>query len=366
MAENNQQYKWRQRKKRNLHIAIWLILVILASAAGTFVYEGIKDGDPQKVAENYIQESAGVQEYKVEAGERSLNPENQFVQDYTFTYTADGADTVQKVSLAQQSEKKYGLFEQWQIVEAGADKMELDVIAPADSQVLIDRTVPGADSVKADDTLSPGAVCYHLTDVEPTSTLMVNGLPFDTYETTLENAQGVLDVRDQLSVSENAKTQMTEIGKSMIQELYSAAADGLEASSLSDYFAQVPTKENLFRMISRNLSGSGELKVKSLSCKEFQPTFGEVYYPGRDEESFIGIEMKLAYTCEYEPAEEKESEETEEETNDTEAESETESETETAAGTQGGPVTAQKEATFYFRYQDGNCTVTSAEVPGVI
>lgn len=355
MAENNQQYKWRQRKKRNMRITVWILLVILASAGGTFLYEGLRDSDPQTVAENYIKESAGVQEYAMDAGERSLNKENQFVQDYTFTYTADGKETAQKVSLVQQSEKKYGLFEQWQIQQAGADAEDMELIVPAGVQVLINRTAPDASSIKEDDTLSPGAVCYQLKGVSPTSLLEVNGLPFEAYSGTLESSGSVLDVRGFLNISDNAKTQMQELGKSMIRELYTAVVQGKEAADLGEDFAQVPTKENLFRAVSGNLMQDGEPKVQSLSCSDFKAEFGEVYYPGRDEESFIGVEMKLTYTCEYEQPD---ADDTDEDEAETEGEPESSTENETGS--------AQKEATFYFRYQNGNCVVTSAEVPGVI
>mgnify|MGYP003378623076 FL=1 len=63
--------------------------------------------------------------------------------------------------------------------------------------------------------------------------------------------------------------------------------------------------------------------------------------------------MKLKYNVSYEPAELSGEE--------TEAVEESESETETEAVKK-----AKKEATFYFKYVDGKCTVTSAEVPGVI
>ena len=66
--------------------------------------------------------------------------------------------------------------------------------------------------------------------------------------------------------------------------------------------------------------------------------------------------MTLSYTCSYEQAEA----ETEEET---EAQSESESETETESAGNAG---TKKEAKFYFRYQNGDCVVTSAEIPGVL
>ena len=36
MTDNNQQYKWRQRKQRNTRLGIWIVVVILVSVGGTF------------------------------------------------------------------------------------------------------------------------------------------------------------------------------------------------------------------------------------------------------------------------------------------------------------------------------------------
>lgn len=357
MTDNNQQYKWRQRKKRNTKIGVWIVVVILASVGGTFAFEGLRDSDPQKVAENYIKKTAGVETFTVEAGDRSLNTDNLFVQDYTFTYTADGKETSQKVSLTQQKEKKYGLFDQWALQAAGADAVDMELVAPAGSQVLIDGVRPDASSVKADDTLSPGAVCYQLSSVSPSAKLQINGLPFESFEGNLETSNGKLDIRSRLEVSENAKVQMEEIGKSMINELYTAAIQEKTSADLGELFAKVPNKDNLFKAISGNLFRGGELQADEITFEGFQAAFGEVYYPGRDEESYIGIEMTLTYTCSYEQAEAEEETEAPEEGAETESESETETEKEKSA---------QKEAKFYFRYQDGSCVVTSAEVPGVI
>lgn len=351
MAENNQQYKWRQRRQRNLKITIWILFVILLAAGGTFAYEGMKSGDPLNVAEKYFKNVVGVENYKVETGDRSLNKDNQFVQDYTFTYTADGKEVAQKINMVQQNEKKYGLFEQWELQAAGTGTASVDLIVPAGSQVLIDSVAPDETTRKEDDTLSPAAVCYALTNVDPKSKLQVNGLPFESYEGTLESSGTTLDIRDMLSVSDNAKVQMEELGKSMINELYTAAISNQGADKLGDKFADVPNKANLYKAITENLFENDVLQADNITFEGFRPTFGEVYYPGQDEESFIGIEMKLAYTCSYDAAE------TETETEAAEQESEAETE---------AVQKNEKEATFYFRYQDGNCTVTSAEIPGVI
>lgn len=351
----NQQYKWRQRKKRNAKITVWIILVILLSAAGTFVYEGMQDSDPMRVAERYFQQEAGMNGYQVETGERSLNEQNQFVQEYTFTYTADGKEVSRKVHMIQQNEKKYGLFEQWVMTEAKEDTRDLELIAPAGSQVLINGVSPDADSRKQDENLSPGAVCYQLTGVPVENCrIQVTGLPFDSYEGILDTSSSVVDIRDQLTVGENAQTQMTEIAKSMISELFTAVVEDKTAEDLGASFADAANRENLFKAVKSNLYQDGALKISSLSFSDFEASFGDVYYPGKSEEGYIGIEMKLSYHCSYRKNSDDaaEDEETEGETGEVQTEEETEQ--------------AKKEAVFYFKYQDGSCRVTSVEIPGVI
>lgn len=355
--ENNQQYKWRQRKKRNTKITVWVILVILLSAAGTFVYEGMQSSDPLRVAENYFAQEAGMDGYKVETGERSLNEHNQFVQEYTFSYTADGKEVVRTVHMIQQNEKKYGLFEQWVMTDAQEDTRDLELIAPVDSQVLLNGIAPDAGNVKADSNLSPGAVCYILQGVPAENCkIQVNGLPFDSYEGILDTSSSVVDIRDLLVVGENAQTQMTEIGKSMIHELFTAVVENKKAENLGVLFDNAANKENLFKAVKSNLYTDGVLQVQSLGFEGFEAEFGEVYYPGEEEESYIGIEMKLSYTCKYELAAE-DVQET--------AEGETETE-DTGAVDSAKEQSVKKEASFYFKYQDGSCIVSSVEVPGVI
>lgn len=352
----NQQYKWRQRKKRNSKIVIWIVLVILLSVSGTFVYEGMQEADPQRVAEKYFKEEMGTTEYKVETGDRSLNSQNQFVQEYTFRYVADGKEASQKINMIQQNEKKYGLFEQWGMTSAAGAVRDLELIAPVDSQVLINGVAPGSDEVKADENLSPGAVCYELKGIpEDDCKIQVNGLPFDSYEGMLDGTSSVIDIREMLTVGENAKTQMLETGKSMLNELFTAAVAKETADKLGTLFASAPNKENLLKAITNNLYKEDVLQVKSLSFEKFTAEFGELYYPGKEEDSYIGVEMKMAYTCKYEPAEQ----ETEAETESTEETGETQTKT-------TAEVSVQKEATFYFKYQDGKCIVTSVEVPGII
>lgn len=364
MAEKeNQQYKWRQRKKRNALTAGWLIGVVVVAAAGTFVYNGTKEGNPLNVAKKYVEDVVGASDYTVETGPRSLNDDNEFVQEYTFTYTADGGEVTKTINTTQSSQKKYGLFEQWQVEGAGAassaDTMDLELIAPAGSQVLVNGVAPTEDQVLTVDTLSPGAVCYQLTGIpKENSKLQVTGLPFDAYETTLDGSVTTLDVRDQLVVGENAKTQMSELAKQMINELFTAVVDDKGADSLGTLFDSAANKTNLYNAIHTNLYDGDSLKVSSLSFADFTPTFGEVYYPGTDEESYIGMEMKMSYTVTYEEAEPESESETETEA---QTETESESETETEAAT-----TAAKEASFYFQYKNGSCTVTQIEVPNAL
>ena len=350
---DNQQYKWRQRKKRNLYITVWICLVILFSILVTFAYEGTRAGDPLAVAKEYIKDTTGAEVSKVETGDRSLNADNQFVQEYTLTYTVDGKEVQQKMNMVQQNKKKYGLFEQWDVASAAAGSLEAEITAPTGSQVLVDGVRPDESMVKEDEALSPGAVCYQLTGVADGAELQVNGLPFESYKGTIEAGTPVIDVRNYLVVSENAKVQMEELGKSMINQLLTAVVEQKGADKLGNDFAQVANKENLYRVMTGNLVKDDVLQVKSISLDGFKPKFGEVYYPGKDEEAYIGIEMKLKYNVSYEPAELSGEE--------TEAVEESESETETEAVKK-----AKKEATFYFKYIDGKCTVTSAEVPGVI
>lgn len=349
--DNNQQYKWRQRKKRNTKITVWIVLVILLSVCGTFVYEGMQDSDPLRVAERYFAQEAGMDGYKVETGERSLNEHNQFVQEYTFSYTADGKEVAKTVHMIQQNEKKYGLFEQWVMTDAKEDTRDLELIAPADSQVLLNGVAPDAGNVKADENLSSGAVCYLLQGVPAKDCrIQVNGLPFDSYEGILDTSSSVVDIREQLVVGENAQTQMKELGKSMINELFTAAVQDKKTENLGVLFDHVANKDNLFKAIKSNLYKDGVLQIQGLGFEGFEAVFGEVYYPGKEEESYIGMEMKLTYTCTYELLSE-----------DSQEEEAAESETEDTAET-----SAKKEAVFYFKYQDGNCIVTSVEVPGVI
>lgn len=352
--ENNQQYKWRQRKKRNTRITVWVLFVILLSVGGTFVYEGMKESDPLRVAENYFAEEAGNDGYKVEVGERSLNEQNQFVQEYTFSYTADGSEVSRTVHMVQQNEKKFGLFEQWVLTDAKEETRNLELIAPADSQVLINGIAPDAASVKEDENLSPGAICYMLQEIPAeNSKIQVNGLPFDSYEGTLDTTSSVIDIRTQLTVGENAQTQMLELGKSAIYELFTAAAENKTAEDLGELFADAANRENLFKAIKSNLYKDGVLQIKSLRFDGFEATFGDVYYPGKEEESYIGIEMTLSYNSTYELAE-------------SEGESETEEESESAESKESTKKTEKKEAVFYFEYHDGNCSISSIEVPGII
>ena len=105
---------------------------------------------------------------------------------------------------------------------------------------------------------------------------------------------------------------------------------------------------------------NGNLKVKSITFSEFKPVFGDVYYPGKGEDSYIGMEMTISYKCAYEPADDAEAE------TETETESETETETESEQAAKDTAHSAVKEAKFYFKYVDGNCTVTTVEVPNAI
>lgn len=354
----NQEYKWRQRKKRNTKIAIWIILVILVCVGGTFVYEGMKESDPLKVAERYFKQEEAVNEFEVITGERSLNDQNQFVQEYTFQYTADGKEISRTVNMIQKNEKKYGMFEQWEMTAGSANTVSLELIAPAGSQVLLNGVSPDPTEVKEDENLSPGAVCYALSGIDADCTIQVNGLPFDSYEGALDTSSSIVDIREKLVVGENAQTQMLEIGKSMINELFTAAVENKKAEELGTLFDNAPNKANLYKAITNNLYNDDVLQVESIGFEGFEPTFGDVYYPGKEEESYVGIEMKLSYTCKYEPVVQEE--ETQSEGSEEESESETETE---AAETE---ISAQKEASFYFKYQDGNCIVTSVEIPNVI
>lgn len=232
------------------------------------------------------------------------------------------------------------------------------MIAPADSQVLINGIAPEADSIKEDENLSPGAVCYVLQEIPAeNSKIQVSGLPFDFYEGTLDTTSSVADIRSLLTVGENAQTQMLELGKSALYELFTAVAENKTADELGELFADAANSENLFKAIKSNLYKDGVIQVQSLRFEGFQAEFGDVYYPGKEEESYIGIEMTLTYDCIYELTEDEA-----ETDSDTESDTDAESEEQTT----NGKKTEKKEAVFSFEYHDGNCTISSIEVPGVI
>lgn len=379
MAENGQ-YMWRQRKKRKSLLTVWVVAVIILAALGTFAYEGLKVSDPANVAKKYLEQEVGVSEYELNAGARSLTNDNLFQQEFTVKYTADGKEEVKKLNLIQRDKKKFGIFEQWDFeTQDAVDTIKVELIAPIHSQVLVNGVAPTDSEIKIDQAVSSGAVCYDLTGVEPGAILQVNGLPFDSYETTVSKEDEKLDVREKLVVGENAQTQMTEIAKSMINELFTAVIQGEKEDSLGDLFAQTPNKGNLFKAIKNNLYDGKDLKVSSMTFKGFKPVFGELYYPETGEDAYLGMELTLSYTCEYNLIEKtvevvKAVEETSTEEAATEASSETASESETESEkepeteikTSTKKMSVEKEAKFYFKYIDGECIPTSMEVPNVI
>ncbi len=365
MADNHQQYMWRQRKKRNLRVGIWLVFVVVASAAGTFAFEGIRDSDPKRAAERYFMRTVGVEGYAVSEGDGTLGEGGQLVKDFTFQYTADGKQVAKTVGMVQSDKKKYGLFASW-VPQSAADRaVAFDVVAPAGSQVLADGHAPDMGAAVADESLSAGAARYHFAGVDPQATLQVNGLPFEAYEAAVPADQETVDVRDSLVLSENARVQMEELGKAMLHELYTAAIEGSGAEKLGGDFANVPNKDNLYRSVSNKLRKGGELLVDSVTFSGFGAQFGDVQYPEKDAESYVSVDMTLSYTFAYEAAQgdaqEPQTEETQADEQQTESGQAGDGEAE-AAKSQSRQ--GEKEAKFTFHYQDGACTAATMEVSG--
>lgn len=374
MADNSQ-YMWRQRRKRKSLLTVWIVAVIIMAALGTFAYEGLKESNPLNVAKKYLEQEIGVSEYELSAGTRSLNNDNLFQQEVNVKYTADGKEEERKLILLQQEKKKFGIFEQWDFeTQDKGNTMEVELIAPVISQVLVNGVAPTDSEIKVDTAVAAGTVCYDLTEVEIGATLQVNGLPFDSYEAVITEDDAKLDLTEKLVVGENAKTQMTEMAKSMLNELFDVLIQGEKEDALGDLFAQTPNKSNLYKVLKKNLYDGEELKIASMTFKEFKPVFGELKYPEKEGDNDLGMEMTLGFTCDYNQIEKQVViKEKTTAVKDTESESETETETEAAETeaeteikTSTKRMSVKKEAKFYFKYMDGECVVTSMEVPNVL
>lgn len=348
--DKQQQYKWRKHRKNKRILTAWFVCVGVLSAAGAFVYQGTYDSNPQKSAERYIKNVKNIEDYTLQSGDRSLSEEGKMVQTFTFTYTPkDSKDPVTgTVDLVRQDKKRYGMFERWVSNDHVDEAKNVKITVPVDSKVMLDQKALDSSLVKEDEKLTAGAKSYVVPYLEKKEyTLTVTGLPFENYESKWKPDQdeSSIDVRGECKLSENAKTQMQELGKQVLKEFFSAAVQKQTVQSLGAAFDKVKDKETLLKTVTGNLFSDPGLVIEQLEFSGFNSSYGEPYFPDANDESYIGIEVKTKYNCKY-------------------------SGTRIAEGEDGDTETEEsqsyaKEAKFYFIYQGGKCYLKSMELPNL-
>lgn len=349
--DKQQEFKWRTHRRNKRRITVWVICVIVLSAAAAFIYEGTYDGNPQKVAERYIETQKKVTDYEVTAGERTINNDGSLEQRFTFSYTpGDAKEPITEIyDLTRQTKKRYSLFERWTLTKHVEEVKDFEVTAPKDAKVYLDGKQLEKDIIKEDKELSPGAVCYVVPTLEKREyQLQVAGLPFENYETKVNPEQEKIDVRSSLKLSENAKTQIQEQAKQAINKLFMAAYNDLAVKELGDVFAQVKEKETLLSTMKENLYADTDLKLESITFSGFKTTCSEPAYPKSGEEAVVSVEVKTTYNCEYKGMR-KIYDEYGNDTGETKEEKKSQS----------------QEAKLSVIYQGGKCTIKSIEVPKI-
>lgn len=348
--DKQQQYKWRKHRKNKRILTAWLVCAGVLSAAAAFVYQGTYDSNPQKSAERYIKNEKNIETYTVQSGERNLSEEGKIVQTFTFTYTPkDSKDPItETVDLIRKDKKRYGMFERWVCNDHVDEAKNVKITVPVDSKVMLDQKTLDSSLVIEDEKMTAGAKSYVLPYLEKKEyQLKVTGLPFEIYETKWKPDQdsSTIDVRGECKLSENAKTQMQELGKQALKEFFSAAVQKQTVQALGSTFDKVQDKETLLKTVTGNLFSDPGLVIKHLEFSGFNSTYGVPYYPEAKDESYIGIEVKTKYNCKYTG-----NRITEGEDGDTETE-----ESQSYA----------KEVKFYFIYQGGKCYLKSMEIPNL-
>lgn len=349
--EREQQYKWRKHRKNKRILTIWLVCVALVSMAGAFLYQGMYDSNPTKVAERYMKEQQKVWDYKVSEGTRILKNDGGIVQSFTFTYAPAGSkeEITEIYDLTRQDKKRYGVFERWTLTKKIEEVSNFKVVVPAGTKVSLDGKTLDENLIVKDEKLSGGAVSYIVPTLEKREyQLRVTGLPFDSYDTKVNTEQGSIDVRTSLKISENAKTQMEELGKKVLKDFYNAAYKKLTVKTLDETLKKVEKKEILLEGLTENLNSDPDLQLESLVFSKFQSTYGELTYPEAGKETPASIEVKMKYQCEYKG-------------------------TRTLYDDYGNSTgetreevkSLNQEAKFFVYYEKGKCQVQSVEIPNV-
>lgn len=346
--DKQQQYKWRKHRKNKRILTAWFICVGVLAAAGAFVYQGTYDSNPQKSAERYIKNEKNIEAYTLQSGDRNLSEDGKMVQTFTFTYTPkDGKDPVTgTVDLVRQDKKRYGMFERWVCNDHVDEAKNVKITVPVDSKVMLDQKALDSSLVIEDEKLTAGAKSYVVPYLEKKEyALTVTGLPFENYEVKWKPDQdeSSIDVIEQCKLSENAKTQMQELGKQALKEFYSAAVQKQTVQSLGGTFDKVQDKEALLKKATDNLASDPNLTIDQLEFSGFSSTYGEPHFPDAKDESYIGIEVKTKYKCKYTGTRMTEGEDGDTGTEESQSYS--------------------KEVKFYFIYQSGKCYLKSMELP---
>ncbi|MCD8336469.1 MAG: hypothetical protein LUD18_04190 [Lachnospiraceae bacterium] len=140
----------------------------------------------------------------------------------------EGSFTVKK-----QSEEIFGLMPQWRVLASHCMVTNLRVTVPAGSTVYLDGEEAGASWI-VDEDVSASKDCYEIPSLlAGTVDVVVRNAILESYEATLETADGDVDYSGQMALKESAESACEELAVEALKQIYQAAVvKGLDTENV--------------------------------------------------------------------------------------------------------------------------------------
>lgn len=132
-------------------------------------------------------------------------------------------------TVKKQSEEIFGLMPQWKVLAGHCMVTNLRVTVPAGSTVYLDGEEMGASWLVEED-VSASKDCYEIPGLlAGTADVVIRNPILESYEVTLETADGDVDYSEQMTLKESAMSACEELAVEALKQIYRASVvEGLE------------------------------------------------------------------------------------------------------------------------------------------
>ena len=208
-----------------------------------------------------------------------------------FLNAADEVQTEEDFTLKKQTEQRFGMFDEWQVLPSHCIIRNFQLQVPAGSSVYLD-SVEADTSWMTREKNSPVMTCTVPQLIPGEKSLTIRHPILESVNTTVDPSEEFADYTAKMPLKKSAQDECKELGVAVLKSLLTASVKETK-SEIGDSFSDCREEAEEFVKQEGELLHREDSEFKSIAVSAFAAQFGDLVFS--EENGSIQTEMTFSY-----------------------------------------------------------------------